>query len=185
MTTMRVAPPKNWKDALQRTGDAKKAAIQNSQKLHALAGAFVWSGKILPGALGPGCPEADMFGQTEGSWVNDGLYLLIQGDYQYRVEEIGGSFWKFDYFLGYDPLAKRYRQWLADNVGLAIKDCTLEGTRLIVDFPPDARIESGGHTIVFRQIYDWSKADVIKNTFEVRVDGGEWVLVADLIDCKH
>jgi hypothetical protein len=181
MTTLHVAPSKDWKDALRRTEDTKRAAIENSRGLEPLAGTFVWSGKILPGALGPGSPEAEMSGRTESSWVNDGLYLLIQGDYRYRVEDVSGSFWKFDYFLGYDPLAKRYRQWLADNVGLAIKDCTLEGTRLIVDFPQDARIESGGHTIVFRQIYDWSEANLIKNTFEVRVDGGEWVLVADLI----
>lgn len=165
---------------MQRAEDAKRAAIENSRKLEPLAGTFVWSGRILPGTLGPGSPEAGMFGRTEASWVNDGLYLLIQGDYRYRVKEISGSFWKFDYFLGYDPLVKRYRQWLADNIGLAIKDCTLEGTRLVVDFPPDARIESGGHTIVFRQTYDWNEANIIRNTFQVRVDGGEWVLVADL-----
>jgi hypothetical protein len=34
---------------------------------------------------------------------------------------------------------------------------------------------------VFRQTYDWGEAKVIKNTFEIRVDEGEWVLVADLV----
>ena len=122
-----------------------------------------------------------MSGRTEADWVNDGLYLLVQGDYRYRADEIEGSFWKFDYLLGYDPLAKRYRQWLADNVGMATKDCTLQGTTLIVDFPPDQRIESGGHTIVFRQTYDWSEPNLIRNTFEIRIDEGEWQLVAGLL----
>ena len=179
MSTLEITAPSDWREAVQRTENAKNAAIKNSRKLDPLAGNFVWSGKILPGTLGPGAPQAEMSGRTEGAWVNDGLYLLIQGDYRFSTEEISGSFWKFGYFLGYDPLAKRYR--LADNVGMAIKDCTLTGTRLIVDFPPDARIQSGGHTIVFRQTYDWGEAKVIKNTFEIRVDEGEWVLVADLV----
>ena len=137
MTTLTIDAPSDWREALQRTVDMKSAAIEKSRELDPLAGAFVWSGKILPGTLGPGAPPAEMSGRTEGTWVNDGLYLLIQGDYRYSTDEISGSFWKFDYFLGYDPLAKRYRQWSADNVGMATKDCTLDGTRLIIDVPPE------------------------------------------------
>ena len=181
MTTLVITPPNSWREGLQRTEDAKRAAIEESSKLAPLQGTFLWSGKLLPGALGPGAPEAEMSGQTESVWVNDGLYMLIQGDYRYSVQETSGSFWKFGYFLGYDPLAKRYRQWLADNVGFAIKDCTLNETCLVVDFPPDARIVSGEHTIVFRQTYDWSDSTRLRNTFEIQVDGAEWVLVADLL----
>jgi len=73
-----------------------------------------------------------MSGWTKGTWVNDGLYLHVQGDYQYSVDGITGSFWKFDFFVGFDPRVKQYRQWLADNVGMAIKDCSVTWNKLIV-----------------------------------------------------
>ena len=122
-----------------------------------------------------------MSGHSLGTWVNDGLYLLVQGDYRFTAGEFTGSFWKFDFLIGYEPLGKRYRKLLADNVGMVIKECTLAGARLIVDFPPGARIESGGHTILFRQTYDWSEVGKIRNTFEVRIDDDDWSLTADLV----
>jgi len=99
----------DWQSGLVKAGELKKAAIGKSRKLSPLAGTFEWSGTILPGTLGPNSPEARMSGWTKGTWVNDGLYLHVQGDYQYTVDEISGSFWKFDFFVGFDPRANQYR----------------------------------------------------------------------------
>lgn len=54
------------------------------------------------------------------------------------------------------------------------------GNKLIVDFPPDMKIESEGHTILFRQTYDWANFDAVSNTFETKLDQEDWKLVADL-----
>lgn len=170
----------DWQSGLKIAEKMKRAAIEKSKKLSPLAGKYTWSGTIFPETLGPDSPEARMSGWTDGMWVNDGLYLHVQGDYQYNVEGIRGSFWKFDFLIGFDPRVQRYRQWLADNIGMAIKECTVIGNKLIVDFPPDMRIESGGHTILFRQTYDWTEPNVIGNKFETKIDQEEWKLVADL-----
>ena len=73
-----------------------------------------------------------------------------------------GSFCKFDFLIGYEPLGKRYRKLLSHNVGVVIKDCTLEGSRLIVNFPKGAHLESGGHKILFRQSYDWAEPGKVR-----------------------
>jgi hypothetical protein len=170
----------DWRTGLQMTANAKLAAIEHSKALSPLAGRIAWSGTVLPNGLGNGSPQCHMSGESKGTWVNDGLYLLVQGDYRYRAGELSGSFWKFDFLIGYEPLGKQYRKLLADNVGVVIKECTLVGSRLIVDFPKGARIESGGRTILFRQTYDWAEEGKVRNAFEVRIDDGDWFLTADL-----
>lgn len=170
----------DWRTGLQMTKRAKAAAIAYSKALSPLAGPISWSGILLPNGLGQGSPQCQMSGESVGTWVNDGLYLLVQGDYRYSTGEYSGSFWKFDFLIGYEPLGKRYRKLLSDNVGVVIKDCTLEGSCLIVNFPEGAHLESGGRKILFRQSYDWAEPGKVRNLFEVRIDDGDWFLTADL-----
>jgi hypothetical protein len=71
---------------------------------------------------------------------------------------------------------QRYREIIADNIGMGLKDCTLQDTRLIVDFAPGVAFEADGHSIRYRQSYDWAEPGKITVTMERQVDGGDWVL---------
>ncbi|HEX3876276.1 MAG TPA: hypothetical protein VHW24_04780 [Bryobacteraceae bacterium] len=114
----------DWRTGLQMTEHAKAAAIEYSKALSPLAGSISWSGALLPNGLRQGSPQCQMSGESVCSWVNDGLYLLVQGEYRYSTGEYSDSFWKFDFLVGYEPMGKRYRKLLSDNVGVVIKNCT-------------------------------------------------------------
>lgn len=70
----------DWRTGLQMTEHAKAAAIEYSKALSPLAGSISWSGALHPNGLGQGSPRCQMSGESVGSWVNDGLYLLVQGE---------------------------------------------------------------------------------------------------------
>jgi Protein of unknown function (DUF1579) len=160
---------------IEQVERAKAVAVAKSGKLAPLAGPISWTGTLQANAIGPGSPEGQIAGRGTGTWVNDGLYLLFAGEQTYTLGELTWA-WKGHFLIGYDPAVQRYREILADNIGMGLKDCTLQDTRLTVDFPPGVAFEAAGHSIRYRQTYDWAEPGKITLTMEREVDGGDWVL---------
>jgi hypothetical protein len=114
---------------------AKAVAVAKSGKLAPLAGPISWTGTLQANAIGPGSPEGQIAGRGTGTWVNDGLYLLFAGEQTYTLGELTWA-WKGHFLIGYDPAVQRYREILADNIGMGLKDCTLQDTVLRAEARP-------------------------------------------------
>jgi hypothetical protein len=130
-----------------------------------------WTGTVEPGMMGPDSPRMAATGQATFTWTDDGLWL--RGEFAQDQFAAGRLLltWRAHYLVGWDPRAREYVAFMADNCGHAgFMRGRIEGDRLVLATPR-------GEPVVFR--ITWDLLDPAAPTWvdEVSVNGGPWQLV--------
>jgi len=130
-----------------------------------------WTGTVEPDMMGPGSPRMSATGRATFRWTDDGLWL--RGEFvqdQFAGDNLILT-WKAHYLAGWDPQARDYVAFMADNCGHAgLMRGRIDRDRLVLRSP------DGGPT-TFRATWDLSDPDAPTWTDEVSVNGGPWQLI--------
>ena len=130
-----------------------------------------WTGTIEPDMMGPASPHMTAIGRASFSWTNDGLWL--QGEFvqdQFVGEQLVLT-WLAHYLIGWDPQARDYVAFMADNCGHAgFMRGRIAGDQLVLE-------SSDPGPAKFRVTWDLSDPDAPSWIDEVSVDGGPWQLI--------
>lgn len=130
-----------------------------------------WSGTIEAGMMGPGSPPMTATGQATFAWTADGLWL--RGEFA-QDQIAGGQVvlrWHAHYLVGWDPAARDYVAFLADNCGHAgLMRGFISGDRMVLMTPEDGPAR-------FRITWDATDPAAVRWIDEVSVGGGPWELV--------
>lgn len=130
-----------------------------------------WTGTVEPDMMGPGSPRIAATGQATFAWPGAGLWLCGEFLQDQFVGDRLVLTWQAHYLVGWDPLARDYVAFLADNFGHAgVMRGRIEGNRLTLSTPDD-------NLTVFRVTWDLSDPEAPVWSNEVSVSGGPWQLV--------
>jgi hypothetical protein len=132
-----------------------------------------WTGTVEAGMMGPGSPRMEATGQATFAWTDDGLWL--RGEFaQDQVAE--GRLvlkWSAHYLVGWDPQARDYVAFMADNCGHAgFMRGFIDGDRMVLTTP-------GSDPAKFRITWDVTEPGAALWKDEISVEGGPWQLIEE------
>jgi hypothetical protein len=134
-----------------------------------------WSGTVEPNMMGPGSPRMSATGRATFAWTDDGLWLRGEFTQDQLVGDRPVLTWKAHYLVGWDPRARGYVAFLADNCGHAgFMRGRIDGNRMIL-------ATAGDGPVAFRITWDLSVPEAPTWIDEVSVDGGPWQLVEQYV----
>jgi hypothetical protein len=130
-----------------------------------------WTGTIEPDTMGRGSPRMSAVGQARFTWTDDGLWL--RGEFaqdQFAGERLVLT-WKAHYLIGWDPRARDYVAFMADNCGHAgVMRGKIDGDRLVLESTDEG-------PAAFRVTWDLADPEAPSWIDEVSLDGGPWQLI--------
>jgi hypothetical protein len=130
-----------------------------------------WTGRIMPGGMGPGAPAMTAEGEGRHRRIQDGRWIV--GDYrqdQFLDDGTPVLTWQLHWVVGWDAAHGEYRATLADSHGRAdVMRGHVDGDRLI--------FETFTTGPVLRLIWDASDPHVIVWSNEASPDGVHWRLI--------
>ena len=130
-----------------------------------------WTGTIEPNMMGPGSPEMSAVGRATFAWTDDGLWLRGEFVQDQFTDDRLVLTWRAHYLVGWDPQARDYVAFLADNCGHAgFMRGAIAGDRLVMETPGDGPVR-------FRVTWELSDPGAPSWRDEVSVSGGPWQLV--------
>jgi hypothetical protein len=149
--------------------------IDVGPEMSALAPFFpdvTWTGRIMPGGMGPASPSMTAEGTGRHRRIQDGRWIV--GDYrqdQFLDDGTPVLTWELHWVVGWDPAHREYRATMADNYGHAdVMHGRVAGDRLVFEtlYPSPAHL---------RLIWDASNPDAIVWSNEASPDGVHWRLI--------
>jgi hypothetical protein len=130
-----------------------------------------WTGTVEPNMMGPGSPRMSAMGRATFVWTDDGLWLRGEFTQDQHVDGLAILTWKAHYLIGWDPVARDYIAFLADNCGHAgFMRGLIEDDRLVL-------MSSANEPVVFRATWDLSDPTAPIWIDELSVSGGPWQLI--------
>ena len=163
-------------DSLQRAGlDAVPKPIATGPEVAALSRFFpdvTWTGRIVPGGMGPGSPGMHARGSGRHRAIQGGRWIV--GDYrqdQFLDDGTAVLTWELHWVVGWDPAHGEYRATMADNYGRAdVMRGRIDGDRLVFE-------SLGAGPGVLRLTWDATDPAELLWSNEASPDGVHWRLI--------
>jgi hypothetical protein len=131
-----------------------------------------WTGRVLPGGMGPGSPAMQARGSGRHRAVQGGRWIV--GDYrqdQFLDDGTAVLTWELHWVVGWSPAHGEYRATMADNYGHAdVMRGRVAGDRLVFE-----SLAPG--PAVLRLTWDATDPDELVWTNEASPDGVHWRLI--------